>query len=228
MAKQAANWRANHITPPPDAPPVPTHPATPGGAALPAARTGPQLVNARPHDRLALGRPDARPTAYSAVRRAVRFLKKEQEYDGCWYGRWGVNYIYGTHLVLQGLASVKEDMTAPYLRKAVRWLLDHQNEDGGWGETIASYDNPDLRGQGPSTPSQTAWAITGLMAAGEIQHPAVSRGVDFLLDRQTHDGTWEEEEWTGTGFPKVFYLRYHFYRHYFPLAALGRFHRLSS
>ncbi len=163
-----------------------------------------------------------------AVRRAVRFLKKEQEYDGCWYGRWGVNYIYGTYLVLQGLASVKADMTAPYLRKAVRWLMDHQNEDGGWGETIASYENPDLRGQGPSTPSQTAWAITGLMAAGEIQHPAVSRGVDFLLDRQTHDGTWEEEEWTGTGFPKVFYLRYHFYRHYFPLAALGRYHRLTA
>ncbi len=162
-----------------------------------------------------------------AVRRAVRFLKKEQEYDGCWYGRWGVNYIYGTHLVLQGLASVREDMTAPYVRKAVQWLMEHQNEDGGWGETIASYDNPDLRGQGPSTPSQTAWAITGLMAAGEIQHPAVSRGVDFLLDRQTHDGTWEEEEWTGTGFPKVFYLRYHFYRHYFPLAALGRYHRLT-
>ncbi|MFQ5691954.1 MAG: squalene--hopene cyclase [Nitrospinota bacterium] len=163
-----------------------------------------------------------------AVRRGIRFLKREQEPDGCWYGRWGVNYIYGTHLALQGLASVREDMSAPYVRKAVRWLIDHQNEDGGWGETCASYADPSLRGQGPSTPSQTAWGILGLLAAGEVNHPAVHRGIDFLLDRQTPEGTWEEEEFTGTGFPKVFYLRYHYYRHYFPLAALGRFHRLSS
>lgn len=163
-----------------------------------------------------------------AVRRAVRFLKKHQEDDGCWYGRWGVNYVYGTHLVLQGLASVKEDMNAPYVRRGVRWLLDHQNEDGGWGESCASYENPALRGQGPSTPSQTAWALMGLMAAGETGHPAVRRGIDFLLDRQTPEGTWEEEEFTGTGFPKVFYLRYHYYRHYFPLTALGKYHRLTA
>ena len=163
-----------------------------------------------------------------AVRRGIRFLKKHQESDGCWYGRWGVNYVYGTHLVLQGLASVREDMSAPYVRSAVQWLIDHQNEDGGWGETCASYDDPSLRGQGASTPSQTAWAVLGLLAAGERDHSAVHGGIDFLLNRQTPEGTWEEEEWTGTGFPRVFYLRYHFYRHYFPLAALGRFHRLSS
>ncbi len=163
-----------------------------------------------------------------AVRRAIRFLKKQQEEDGCWYGRWGVNYIYGTHIVLQGLASVKEDMNAPYVRQAVQWLFDHQNEDGGWGETIASYDDPGLRGQGVSTPSQTAWALMGLMAGGEVSHPATQRGIDFLLNGQTAGGTWNEEEWTGTGFPKVFYLRYHFYRHYFPLAALGRYHHLTQ
>jgi squalene-hopene/tetraprenyl-beta-curcumene cyclase len=163
-----------------------------------------------------------------SVKRAIRFLKKEQEYDGCWYGRWGVNYIYGTHLVLQGLASVREDMKAPYVRRAVEWLLDHQNEDGGWGETCETYSDPTLRGQGPSTASQTAWAVLGLMSAGEHDHPAVQQGIDFLLDRQTQDGTWEEEEWTGTGFPKVFYLRYHFYRHYFPLAALGKFYRETA
>ncbi|MFQ5914529.1 MAG: squalene--hopene cyclase [Nitrospinota bacterium] len=163
-----------------------------------------------------------------AVRRGIRFLKKSQDPEGCWYGRWGVNYIYGTHLVLQGLASVQEDMSAPYVRKAVEWFIDHQNEDGGWGETCESYENTALKGMGPSTPSQTAWAILGLLAAGKVEHPAVLRGIDFLLERRTPEGTWEEEEWTGTGFPRVFYLRYHFYRHYFPLAALGRFHRLTS
>ncbi len=162
-----------------------------------------------------------------AVRRAIRFLRKQQENDGCWYGRWGVNYIYGTHIVLQGLASVKEDMSAPYIRRAVQWLLDHQNEDGGWGETIASYDDPNLRGQGGSTASQTAWGLMGLMAGGEVNHPATRRGIDFLLNGQNSEGTWNEEEWTGTGFPKVFYLRYHFYCHYFPLTALGRYHQLT-
>ena len=109
-----------------------------------------------------------------------------------------------------------------------QWLFDHQNKDGGWGETIASYDEPGLRGQGVSTPSQTAWALMGLMAGGEVNHPATRRGIDFLLNGQTAEGTWNEEEWTGTGFPKVFYLRYHFYRHYFPLAALGRYRHLTQ
>ncbi len=162
------------------------------------------------------------------VQRAIRFLKKEQEKEGCWYGRWGVNYIYGTHLVLQGLAAVGEDLSAPYVQRAVRWFLDHQLEDGGWGETCGTYWDPSTAGQGPSTASQTAWAILGLCAVGLADSPTVRRGVEFLMERQTDEGTWQEENFTGTGFPKVFYLRYHFYRHYFPLAALGRWRRLVA
>ncbi len=157
------------------------------------------------------------------VRRAMELVKSRQEHDGCWFGRWGVNYIYGTWQVLIGLASVGEDMQSPYIRRAVKWLLDHQQADGGWGESCASYDDPSLRGTGKTTASQTAWAIHALIAAGEGDHPAVRRGVDWLLARQNPDGTWTENEFTGTGFPKVFYLKYHWYRIYFPLLALAAY-----
>ena len=161
--------------------------------------------------------------AHPAVTRALGFLRRDQTTDGCWYGRWGVNYLYGTWQVLRGLAAIGEDLEAPYVRRAVRWLLGRQNDDGGWGESIASYDDPAQKGIGPSTPSQTAWALMGLIAAGESASPAVKRGVLHLLDRQTPDGTWEQLHWTGTGFPKVFYLNYHYYRHYFPLMALSQY-----
>jgi squalene-hopene/tetraprenyl-beta-curcumene cyclase len=157
------------------------------------------------------------------VQRAIALVKSRQEPDGPWYGRWGVNYIYGTWQVLVGLAAVGEDMRAPYVRKAVEWLLKHQQPDGGWGESCASYDGPSLRGAGPSTASQTAWGLLALIAAGEVNHPAVRRGVDYLLARQNADGTWTENEYTGTGFPRVFYLKYHYYRIYFPLMALSAY-----
>jgi squalene-hopene/tetraprenyl-beta-curcumene cyclase len=114
-------------------------------------------------------------------------------------------------------------MRSDHVRSAVRWLLEHQNRDGGWGESIASYDDPAQRGRGPSTPSQTAWALMGLMAAAEVDTPAVRRGVRYLLDSQDDEGTWDERFFTGTGFPRVFYLGYAYYRHYFPLRALARY-----
>jgi len=155
-------------------------------------------------------------------------LRREQEPDGAWYGRWGCNYIYGTYLALWALRRIGADLTEPYVRKGGEWLRRYQNPDGGWGEGLASYDDPSLRGQGPSTPSQTAWALLGLIAAGERDSDAVRRGVEFLLRRQAPDGSWPEPEWTGTGFPQVFYLRYHLYSLYFPLLALGVFARSGS
>lgn len=165
---------------------------------------------------------------YPAAGRAVEFLRREQEPDGAWYGRWGCNYIYGTYLALWALRRIGADLTEPYVRKGGEWLRRYQNPDGGWGEGLASYDDPSLRGQGPSTPSQTAWALLGLIAAGERDSDAVRRGVEFLLRRQAPDGSWPEPEWTGTGFPQVFYLRYHLYSLYFPLLALGVFARSGS
>ncbi len=162
--------------------------------------------------------------SYPAVARAVRFLRKEQESDGSWYGRWSVNYLYGTWQVLRGLAAIDEDMTAPYIRQAVAWLRSVQRKDGGWGETCATYHDPRLKGRGPSTPTQTAWALMALMAAGDFDE-SVERGVRCLIDTQRADGTWDEGEWTGTGFPKVFYLEYTMYRNYFPLQALGTYQR---
>ncbi len=157
------------------------------------------------------------------IQRAIEFLQKEQEKDGTWFGRWGANYIYGTWSVFSGLAAVGEDMNKPYIRKAVEWLKGVQNSDGGWGETIKSYDDPFLKAIGKSTPSQTAWALLALMTAGEIKSDTVERGIKFLLTRQKEDGSWDEIEFTATGFPKVFYLRYHMYCNYFPLMALGRY-----
>ncbi len=165
---------------------------------------------------------------YISVRKAIEFLQKEQEKDGSWFGRWGANYVYGTWSVLAGLAVVGEDMNKPYIKKAVEWLKNVQNSDGGWGETIKSYDDPSLKAIGRSTPSQTAWAVLGLLCAGDVKSVAVERGIKFLLERQREDGSWDETEWTATGFPKVFYLKYHMYRNYFPLQALGKYRNLTQ
>jgi len=163
------------------------------------------------------------PRTHRIVRQALRFVQENQETDGSWYGRWGVNYIYGTCHVLCGLRSVNEPMHQPYIRRAVHWLREHQNADGGWGETCRSYEDPTLCGTGVSTASQTAWALMGLLAAGEVRHPSVARGVDFLLRTQTPEGSWYEPEFTGTGFPKYFFIKYHMYQDYFPLMALARY-----
>jgi squalene-hopene/tetraprenyl-beta-curcumene cyclase len=155
-----------------------------------------------------------------AIRKAVDFIKRDQEADGSWFGRWGVNYIYGTWQALRGLRAVDEDMNRPYVQAGVKWLKSVQLPDGGWGETCATYHDPSLKGKGPATPSQTAWAIMGLMAAG-VMDDSVRRGVEWLVKNQKADGTWDETEYTGTGFPKVYYLEYTMYRNYFPVQALG-------
>jgi squalene-hopene/tetraprenyl-beta-curcumene cyclase len=165
---------------------------------------------------------------FPPAKAAIGFLKRNQEYDGAWYGRWGVNYIYGTFLALQGLKAIGEDMNQGYIQKAVNWLKAHQNEDGGWGETCESYRNPSLRGQGKNTASQTAWAILGLLVAGECDSSFVKRGVDYLLRMQNDDGTWDENEYTGTGFPKYFFIKYHMYRNNFPLLALSNYRNLAE
>lgn len=159
------------------------------------------------------------------VRRAIDFIKKEQEPDGAWFGRWGVNYVYGTWQVLKGLSCIGEDMSQEYIQKGAQWLRAVQNEDGGWGESCATYDDPSLRGQGPSTASQTAWALMGLIAAGDVSSERMQRGLDYLLCTQNREGSWDEPWFTGTGFPKVFYLRYHLYCKYFPVFALGMYAR---
>ena len=152
---------------------------------------------------------------------------KAQEDDGSWYGRWGVNYIYGTFLALRGLAAAQvSDREAPILR-AREWLRSIQNADGGWGESCASYDEGNFVAA-PSTPSQTAWAMLGLLAGGDTTSTSVRDGMDYLLRKQTSEGTWEEDLATGTGFPKVFYLSYHLYRHSFPLMALNCFLRAKA
>ncbi len=165
------------------------------------------------------------PRSQASCRRALSYLRREQEADGSWYGRWGVNYVYGTSAVLPALHEAGEDEAETYIQQGVAWLKQHQNPDGGWGETCESYEDPSLRGLGASTPSQTAWSIMGLLACGEGDSDAVLRGVAYLLDTQAADGTWDEELYTGTGFPRAFYLRYHMYRIYFPLMALARFQR---
>jgi squalene-hopene/tetraprenyl-beta-curcumene cyclase len=156
------------------------------------------------------------------VDRALAFLHKTQDREGCWLGRWGVNYIYGTWQVLVGLRSIGYDMSQPMVRRAVAWLKRVQQAGGGWGETCRSYDDPSLKGQGTPTASQTAWALLGLLAAGETGDE-VRAGIDYLIATQQPDGNWHEPEFTGTGFPKVFYLKYHMYRLYFPLMALARY-----
>jgi len=158
---------------------------------------------------------------HPAAVRALRFLRKNQEADGSWYGRWGVNFIYGTWSVLAGLKAIGEDMQAKYVRRAVAWLVSKQNPDGGWGESCLSYAETDAHGAGESTPSQTAWALIALLCAGEVDSLSVVRGVNYLLRQQDAQGSWPESKHTGTGFPRVFYLRYHGYCQYFPLWALS-------
>ncbi len=156
------------------------------------------------------------------VRRAVNYLKDSQEEDGSWFGRWGVNYLYGTWAVLCGLESAGYNMNAAPVRRAVEFFRKTQHPSGGWGEDCASY--PEKRYiPGPPSASQTAWAVMGLIAAGEGSSPECERGIQWLLDHQREDGRWDEEEFTGTGFPGHFYIRYHIYRQVFPLMALGRY-----
>ena len=187
------------------------------------------------------------------LRRAYDYIRREQEADGSWFGRWGVNYIYGIGAVLPALAAIGEDMSQPHVRRAVEWLLVCQNTDGGWGESCGSYVDPALHGAGPSTASQTAWALLALLAAGETESSPVSRGVSYLIDTQRKEGCWEEPYYTGTGFPGYgvgerlqshpkpgdtghqgldmpagFMINYHMYRNYWPLMALGRYAGLSN
>jgi squalene-hopene/tetraprenyl-beta-curcumene cyclase len=187
---------------------------------------------------------------FPPIARALSYMKAEQEYDGCWFGRWGVNYVYGTGAVLPALEAIGEDMTQPYVRKAVDWLAEYQNPNGGWGESCASYADPSLRGQGPTTASQTAWALLGLLAAGEESHPATQSGIRYLAESQMEEGCWNEPNFTGTGFPGYgigqrltdmskpanqgaelsagFMINYNLYRNYWPLMALGRYWRQAT
>lgn len=160
-----------------------------------------------------------------AVDKALAYLRQSQEADGSWFGRWGVNYIYGTWQVLTGVAAVGVPKDDPLLVSGAEWLMAHQQPGGGWGESCDSYADTSLRGQGRPTASQTAWAVLGLVAAGREHDPATLRGVRYLLSQQADDGSWEETEFTGTGFPLVFYLRYHLYPIYFPLLALAQWRR---
>ncbi|HEX5478648.1 MAG TPA: squalene--hopene cyclase, partial [Dehalococcoidia bacterium] len=161
-----------------------------------------------------------------ALRRALDYLHATQERDGSWFGRWGVNYVYGIGAVVPALVAAGESPRSPRIRRAVAWLAAHQNPDGGWGETCASYDEPQTqRGRGESTASQTAWALLALIAAGEERADAARRGVEYLVRTQQSDGQWHEPQFTGTGFPRDFMLKYHLYRNYWPMWALGRYRR---
>jgi squalene-hopene/tetraprenyl-beta-curcumene cyclase len=160
---------------------------------------------------------------YPAVARGLQYLWDTQEPAGCWYGRWGVNYIYGTWQVLLGLRAIGFSMDEPRVRRAVDWLESTQQPSGGWGESCASYDDPSAMGIGEPTASQTAWAVLGLLAAGRVQSEAVLRGISYLLESRLDEGTWRDDQFTGTGFPSVFYLRYHLYPATFPLMAIGRY-----
>ncbi|MFF3485311.1 squalene--hopene cyclase [Streptomyces sp. NPDC002701] len=165
---------------------------------------------------------------HPAARRGIDWLLAEQEQDGSWYGRWGVNHVYGTGTVVPALIGAGIPADHPAVRRAVRWLTDHQNPDGGWGEKWESYTDPAWRGRGPSTASQTAWALLGLLAAGEHDSDAVADGVRRLAATQREDGTWDEPEYTGTGFPGALPLNYHLYRLVYPLSALGRYLKATN
>ena len=160
-----------------------------------------------------------------ATRRGLGWLARAQEPDGAWFGRWGANYVYGTSAVLQAAAAAGISPGDDRIRRAVAWLEAHQNADGGWGEDLRSYDDLSWAGRGPSTASQTAWALLGLLATGGRYRESVERGVRFLAETQRPDGTWDEAQYTGTGFPRDFYINYHLYRLIFPVQALGRFAR---
>ncbi len=163
--------------------------------------------------------------SHPRLQRAIAYLRREQLPAGSWYGRWGVNYVYSTSGVLRAFsaAGLKND---PAMLKAAEWLRCVQNADGGFGESCGSYDDPSLMGTGESTPSQTAWGLLGLLSVGPPHDPAIQSAVRYLLEHQNPNGSWDEQPFTGTGFPKVFYLKYHLYRHYIPLMALARYRRL--
>ena len=175
-----------------------------------------------------LGQLGHKASTSEVVKKGLEYLLAAQEADGSWYGRWGMNYVYGTWSSLCALNAVGVDLAHPAIRKAADWLISIQNADGGWGESGESYK---LKYQGyeafPSTASQTSWAVLGLMAAGEVGHPAVARGIRFLLEHQGADGFWKEDFYTATGFPRVFYLRYHGYSKFFPLWAVSRYRNLA-
>jgi len=185
----------------------------------PSADVTAHIVEALAHEGMAGSR---------AVRRGVTWLLKAQEADGSWFGRWGANYVYGTGAVVPALIAAGVKPGKPCIRRAVAWLEAHQNADGGWGEDLRSYDDPALAGQGESTASQTAWALLALLAAGgprAAENPAIERGIAWLATTQRADGTWDEPQYTGTGFPGDFYINYHLYRLVFPVSALGRYLR---
>ncbi|HNY41243.1 MAG TPA: squalene--hopene cyclase [Bryobacteraceae bacterium] len=162
------------------------------------------------------------------VQKALRFIREHQEEDGSWYGRWGVNYVYGTWQVLRGLRALNLDMQQPSFLKARDWLESVQHEDGGWGERCNTYDDPVFKGQGPSTASQTAWAVMGLCTFGDPHRPSLQRGIEYLIRTQNVDGSWTEHETTGTGFPKVYYLKYDIYRNTWPLLAMATYRGLLA
>jgi squalene-hopene/tetraprenyl-beta-curcumene cyclase len=165
---------------------------------------------------------------HPAVKRGLAFLYAEQEEDGSWFGRWGTNYVYGTWSVLSALNAAGDDPSSPHVRKAVEWLKAHQQADGGWGEDCATYW-PEKRGLvKESTPSQTAWALLALMAAGEVESEAVERGVAYLEAKMRPEGSWQDRLYNAVGFPRVFYLKYHGYAAYFPLWALARYRNLRN
>src|SRR5580765_4292272 len=168
------------------------------------------------------------PVDHPQIQRGIQFVREQQEADGSWYGRWGVNYIYGTWQVLRGMRALNIDMNQPWLLKARDWLESVQHPDGGWGETCGTYENPSTKGIGPSTASQTAWAIMGICACGDLDRPSVQRGLRYLLRSQKPDGSWDEDEITGTGFPRVFYLKYDMYRNSWPLLALANYRNLLN
>jgi squalene-hopene/tetraprenyl-beta-curcumene cyclase len=164
--------------------------------------------------------------SHPRVRKGVQYLLKQQLPEGPWYGRWGVNYVYGTSGVLRALTAVRAKADAP-IAKGIEWLRSVQNPDGGFGESCGTYNDPGLMGCGESTASQTAWGLLGLLTALPPHDSAVQRSVEYLLRHQNEEGSWDEQPFTGTGFPKVFYLKYHLYRHYWPLFALARYRRLT-
>jgi squalene-hopene/tetraprenyl-beta-curcumene cyclase len=168
------------------------------------------------------------PLEHPAIQRSIAFIKSTQDANGGWWGRWGVNFVYGTWQILTGLKAVDYDMSQPWIIRAADWLRSVQKPDGSFGETCKSYEDPSFIGNGESTASQTAWGAMGLLSVAGPDDPDVIRAIQWLIDHQGGDGNWPEKWFTGTGFPKVFYLKYHLYRLYFPITALARFLRFSN
>ena len=167
------------------------------------------------------------PGDHPVIQKAMEFLMKDQSRDGSWFGRWGVNYVYGTSGVLRALETVS--LTAQdYCVRAVAWLRQVQKADGSFGESLSSYEMVSTKGQGNSTPSQTAWGLIGLLAGSDPNDPAITRAADYLVQQQNDNGSWSEEDFTGTGFPGVFYLKYHLYKNSFPVYALARYRNQAS